>query len=47
MAPILRPSRLITKSVSLDQAQEAYEDLAEGKEIAVVFRYGGEQSAPS
>lgn len=39
----LRPSRLITKSASLDEAQEAYEDLAEGKEIAVVFRYDGKQ----
>ena len=39
----LRPSRLITKSASLDQAQEAYEDLAKGKEIAVVFRYDGKQ----
>jgi len=38
----LRPSRLITKSVSLDEAQEAYEDLAKGEEIAVIFRYGGE-----
>ena len=38
----LRPSRLITKSVSLDKAQEAYEDLAKGEEVAVIFRYGGE-----
>ena len=38
----LRPSRLITKSASLDEAQEAYEDLAKGEEIAVIFRYGGE-----
>ena len=39
----LRPSRLITKSASLDEAQEAYEDLAKAKEIAVVFRYGGKR----
>ena len=35
----LRPSRLITKEVSLDNAQEAYTLLDKGKEIAVAFSY--------
>lgn len=36
---MLRPSRLITKSVTLDEAQEAYERLEKGLEIAVSFVY--------
>ena len=35
----LRPSRLITKEVSLDNAQEAYTLLDKGEEIAVAFSY--------
>ena len=36
---LLQPSRLITKRVSLDEAQEAYEGLDKGQEIAVSFNY--------
>jgi len=36
---LIRPSRLITKTVTLDQAQEAYELLDRGDEISVSFRY--------
>lgn len=35
----LRPSRLITKEVTLDRAQEAYTLLDNGKEIAVAFSF--------
>ena len=35
----LRPSRLITLHTSLGNAQEAYEALDEGNEIAVAFDY--------
>ena len=35
----LRPSRLITKELCLDQAQEAYDLLDKGEEIAVAFSY--------
>ena len=36
---MLRPSHLITKSVTLDKAQEAYDRLEKGLEIAVSFEY--------
>jgi threonine dehydrogenase-like Zn-dependent dehydrogenase len=36
---LLKPSNLITRWLSLDNAQEAYELLDSGKEIAVSFRY--------
>jgi len=36
---LLKPSNLITRWLSLDYAQEAYELLDSGKEIAVSFRY--------
>lgn len=35
----LRPSRLITRFASLDQAQDAFEALNHGREIAVAFDY--------
>ena len=35
----IHPSRLITKRLSLDEAQTAYELLDEGKEIAISFTY--------
>jgi threonine dehydrogenase-like Zn-dependent dehydrogenase len=35
----IRPSKLLTKRVSLNQAQEAYEALDKGTEIAVAFDY--------
>jgi threonine dehydrogenase-like Zn-dependent dehydrogenase len=35
----LRPSRLITRVASLDEAQDVYEALNHGKEIAVAFEY--------
>jgi threonine dehydrogenase-like Zn-dependent dehydrogenase len=35
----LKPSRLITNIVNLDQAQDAYELLDKGHEIAVAFKY--------
>ena len=35
----LRPSRLITKQLTLEEAQRAYELLDSGKEIAVTFKY--------
>jgi threonine dehydrogenase-like Zn-dependent dehydrogenase len=35
----LRPSRLISKRMELNAAQEAYELLDEGKEIAICFKY--------
>lgn len=36
----IRPSRLISKSLTLDDAQLAYELLDGGKEIAICFMYG-------
>lgn len=36
---VLRPSRLITKRATLDEAQEAYVSLETGKEIACSFYY--------
>lgn len=35
----IRPSRLLTKMVSLDEAQSAYEALDKGAEIAIAFAY--------
>lgn len=35
----LKPSRLITRTVSLSEAQDAYERLDSGKEIAISFKY--------
>jgi threonine dehydrogenase-like Zn-dependent dehydrogenase len=35
----MRPSRLVTKIVSLDEAQSAYEALNNGTEVAVAFTY--------
>lgn len=35
----IQPSRLVTKTMSLADAQQAYEALASGKEIAVAFEY--------
>lgn len=35
----IRPSRLITRSTTLDKAKEAYDALDQGKEIAVSFTY--------
>ena len=35
----LQPSRLITKRLTLDDAQEAYEALDGGKEVVVCFKY--------
>ena len=35
----LKPSRLITKIVDLDQAYDAYELLDKGQEIAIAFKY--------
>jgi threonine dehydrogenase-like Zn-dependent dehydrogenase len=37
----IRPSKLLTKRVSLNQAQEAYEALDKGTEIAVAFDFLG------
>ena len=37
----LKPSRLISRSTTLDEAQAAYESLDAGREIAVAFRYNG------
>lgn len=37
----LRPSRLLTKSTSLDNAMEAYQALDKGTEIAIAFDYTG------
>lgn len=37
----IRPSRLLTKVVSLDQAQDAYDALDSGTEIGVAFDYSG------
>ena len=39
LVQILKPSRLITKKVTLDEAQLAYELLDKGKEIAIAFQY--------
>ena len=36
---LLRPSRLVTRQVSLQEAQTAYELLDGGKEIAISFQY--------
>jgi threonine dehydrogenase-like Zn-dependent dehydrogenase len=36
----LQPSRLITRRIPLRRAQQAYEALENGTEIAVVFDYG-------
>jgi threonine dehydrogenase-like Zn-dependent dehydrogenase len=36
---LLRPSRLITRRTTLENAQEAYAALENGKEIAVAFEY--------
>lgn len=35
----IHPSRLITKTVTLDEAQAAYERLDRGEEIAISFKY--------
>ena len=35
----LRPSRLLTKRASLDEAQEVYERLDKGEDLAVLFKY--------
>jgi threonine dehydrogenase-like Zn-dependent dehydrogenase len=35
----IRPSRLVTKRTTLNKAQEAYEALSNGTEIAVAFDY--------
>lgn len=35
----LRPSRLITKRLTLDEVQQAYELLDRGQEIAICFKY--------
>lgn len=35
----LQPSRLLTKTVSLEEANEAYKSLDQGLEIAVAFKY--------
>ena len=35
----IRPSRLLTKIISLDEAQDAYEALDNGSEIAIAFDY--------
>ena len=37
LVKMLRPSKLISKSLSLDEAQLAYELLDQGKEIAISF----------
>ncbi len=39
LVKLIRPSRLITKQVTLDEAQSAYELLDQGKEIAISFVY--------
>lgn len=39
----IRPSRLITRTSTLNEAQEAYELLDAGKEIAVAFKYNDSQ----
>jgi threonine dehydrogenase-like Zn-dependent dehydrogenase len=36
---MIKPSRLVTKTTTLLQAQEAYDALDKGEEIAVAFRY--------
>jgi threonine dehydrogenase-like Zn-dependent dehydrogenase len=36
---LLKPSRLITKTLTLDRAQDAYEALDKGQEIAIAFEY--------
>ena len=39
LVKLLRPHRLITRKVTLDEAQTAYEKLDKGEEIAVSFTY--------
>ena len=39
LVKLLKPSKLITKKVRLDEAQLAYELLDQGKEIAISFVY--------
>lgn len=36
---LLKPSRLITKTLTLDRAQDAFEALDKGQEIAIAFEY--------
>ena len=36
---LLKPSRLLTMKATLDEAQNAYEKLDKGEELAVLFRY--------
>lgn len=40
LVKLLKPSHLITKYVSLDEAQHAYEQLDRGEESVVCFKYG-------